>query len=153
MTPILNVAGIGPGLSKLLAEKGIATVEQFEAAPPEVIMEIPGIGERRAAALLAAAGQLVRNVPTEDSNQSTLSNIEVPANLKVGDAKATKSTAAVDVAKKTAKSKKKTKKSRKEKIAKKGSDKKDSGKKSKKKTAEKKSKVSKSNKAKKKKKK
>lgn len=63
MTPILSVSGIGPHLVNKLAEKGISTAEQLATTSPAALIDISGIGVRRAESLLAAARLALESTP------------------------------------------------------------------------------------------
>lgn len=53
-----EISGVGPATARLLADSGFATVESVSKATPPELARVPGFGEARAAAVIAAAGSL-----------------------------------------------------------------------------------------------
>lgn len=53
-----GISGVGPATARLLTESGFTSVESVARATPEELARIPGFGEARAAAVIAAAGSL-----------------------------------------------------------------------------------------------
>jgi transcription termination factor NusA len=51
-----DISGVGPATARLLAESGFASVEAIATATPQELARVPGFGEARAAAVIAAAG-------------------------------------------------------------------------------------------------
>jgi len=59
MANIVDIKGIGPASARSIAESGFDTVEKIAAATPAELATAPGIGEARAAKLIAAAQALL----------------------------------------------------------------------------------------------
>lgn len=53
-----EISGVGPATARLLAESGFASVESVAKATPGELARVPGFGEARAAAVIAAAVSL-----------------------------------------------------------------------------------------------
>jgi colicin import membrane protein len=83
MTPTSGVSGIGPHLVVSLSKKGILTAEQLAALSPEDLRDIPGIGARRAASLLAAARRALEIAPTKPSKMPKAAAPPVPRKAPV----------------------------------------------------------------------
>src|SRR6185295_19996158 len=61
-----TLAGVGEKTVRKLAEGGFATLEALAAATAEQLSEVPGIGEKKAEKILAAARG---EAPAEDTQQ------------------------------------------------------------------------------------
>lgn len=111
MTPILSVSGIGPHLVALLAEKGISTADQLATTSPAALLDIPGIGVRRAETLLAAARLVLESTPPKLSKARNApvkaAARKAPQNAAVKDDEDNKKAAAKKAAVKKIKTKKK----------------------------------------------
>ena len=53
-----EISGVGPATARLLADSGFASVESVAQAAPGELARVPGFGETRAAAVIAAAVSL-----------------------------------------------------------------------------------------------
>jgi transcription termination factor NusA len=83
MTSISGVSGIGPHLAAALAAKGISTAEHLAASSPETLCDIPGVGARRAASLVAAARRAFENTPNKPSKMPKAAARTVPRKAPV----------------------------------------------------------------------
>ncbi len=54
-TPLTELEGLGPRTASLIEEHGIKNIEELKEASPETMVEIPGIGQKIAEALIARA--------------------------------------------------------------------------------------------------
>lgn len=59
MTPVTEVRGVGTTIGRALVQGGYKTAEDLAKATPDALIDIPGIGERSAPGLIAAAKLVV----------------------------------------------------------------------------------------------
>lgn len=110
MANIVDIKGIGPASAKSIAESGFDTVEKIAAATPAELATAPGIGEARAARLIAAAQALLGDAsePAVDAQATSEAGGEGKPAKEKSDKKDKKSSK-----KKSEKKKKKKKKKKK----------------------------------------
>jgi N utilization substance protein A len=65
LVPVGDLDGIGVKIRDRLIEADISSVQRLAAAMPEILMRVPGIGQKTAEALIERAGELVTKLERE----------------------------------------------------------------------------------------